>query len=495
VARASRSTWSSASTALEVSEPGVALRQPDMSIGTIATSDPRASEAGADVLRSGGNAMDAAVTAAFTLLVLEPHACGLGGDAFVLLKRPGEPPTALDGSGAIPVALAEDAQREEFEAIPKTGPRTFTVPGAAGLFEEALHQHGTIGLTDALAPAHQFARVGFVVRESLAASAAKMAELLAQDPLLAVLYLASGRPVREGEVIRNDRLADALEVLSRCGAADMYSGGLADAIAERSSMVGGYLDSSDLRSYRVEPMIPQSIRFRGFDVWELPPPTQGVAVLRALSVLEEEGRFDPDAIIEAITEGMLLTGIDLRKGAGSVAAGGDTTYIAAIDGEGLGVSLITSIFSEFGSGVGVEALGGPLQNRASGTRVVGRPRAGKPPHTTIPAMVTRDGELSSVLGVVGGYMQPQGQIQVLVNLLAHGMGAQHAVDVPRLRVLAGGELAIEPHHELANRYPSAVGRDPGNGGFGGCQVVRKVGTTLSGGSDPRRGGCVVSVGE
>jgi gamma-glutamyltranspeptidase / glutathione hydrolase len=465
-----------------------------MTAGMIATSDPRASQVGSQILLDGGNALDAAVTAALALLVLEPHACGLGGDAFVLLKKPSEPPIAFDGSGAIPAQLAAAATEEAFEPVPRTGPRTFTVPGAISLFETALARHGTIGLDHATSPARRFARGGFEVRHTLAASIQNMSRQLVDDAVLADLYLPGGRAVREGEVMRNECLADALDAIAAHGARELYDGDLARAIADRSRAGGGYLDANDLAAHRTEPMTPIATSFRGCEVWELPPPTQGVAVLAALAQLEEIGRFDTDALIAAIAEGMLVTGVDLRPGRESAPGRGDTTYVAAVDETGLGVSLITSVFSEFGSTVGVRAIGGPLQNRATGTSIVGqRPRAGKPPHTTIPALVTREAELSYVLGVVGGYMQAQGQVQVLVNLLVHGMAPQEAIDAPRFRILSGGNLAVEPGHQLAERIPEAVGRDPGNGGFGGCQAICRSGGTLRGGSDPRRGGLVVHV--
>ena len=458
----------------------------------IATSDPRASEAGAALLQEGGNAVDAAVTAALALLVLEPHACGLGGDAFLLLQIPGRPPEALDGSGAVPARLAAAGADEDYEAIPRTGPRTFTVPGAVDLFETALARYGTIDLARAIRPGRDLAAEGFAVRPTLAASARGMAEHLAADPVLAALYLPGGAPVREGDVVRNERLAATLDAIATGGARQLYEGELGHAIADRSAEVGGYLQLDDLQAHRTLPMVPISGTFRGSEVWELPPPTQGHGVLTALSTLESGGRFDSDSLVSAITAGMLATGVDLR--AASAPAGGDTTYVAVIDDAGLGVSLITSIFSEFGSTVGVPALGGPLQNRALGISVLGqRPRPGKPPHTTIPALVRREGELSHVLGVVGGYMQAQGQVQVLVNLLVHGMAPQQAIDAPRLRVLPGGRLAVEPGHDLATRMPEALERDPGNGGFGGCQVVAREGTHLVGGSDPRRGGAVIAV--
>lgn len=465
-----------------------------MTAGTIATSDPRASRIGGEALAEGGNALDAAVTAAFALLVLEPHACGLGGDAFVLMKRPDRPPFAIDGSGAIPHALATAANAPGFSGVPRTGPSTLTVPGAVDLFEYVLARYGTFSLDRATAPARELAREGFAVRRTLAAAVERMKGFLAEDAVLSALYLPERKPVQEGQWIRNERLAEAIDLIARRGAREMYKGALALAIAERSRSLGGYLGVDDLSAHRSVPMQPLSTSFRGAEVWELPRPTQGVAVLTALERLEASSAFEGDALVEAIIAGMLASGVDLRPARSTAAAGGDTTYVAVIDDHGLGVSLITSIFSEFGSTVGVEALGGALQNRANGVSALGElPRVGKPPHTTIPALVTQQGELAFTLGVVGGYMQAQGQVQVLVNLLVRGMSPQEAVDEPRFRVLAGGELAIEAGHELARRYPEAVGRDPGNGGFGGAQVVALESGERRGGTDPRRGGLVVDV--
>ena len=403
------------------------------------------------MLRNGGNAIDAAVTA----------------------------------------ALAAEAELDAFEPVPMIGPRTFTVPGALDLVERALDLHGTIAWQDAVEPARQLARDGFEVRATLEAAVVRMEHHLAADPVLRALYLPGDRPVRAGERVRNARLADALETVARFGARELYDGALGVAIAARSRDAGGHLDRDDLLAHRTLPMQPVSTTFQGADVWELPAPTQGPAVLDALAILEAAGRFEPKAIVDALLAGLRGAGVDLLSMQPSAPARGDTTYIAAIDEAGVGVSLITSVFADFGSVVGVDALGGPLQNRAAGSTLVGRrPSAGKPPHTTIPAVVTRDGALAHCLGVVGGYMQAQGQVQVLVNLLVHGMSAQAAIDAPRLRILAGGALAIEPGHPLAASAPDGLGRDPGAGGFGGCQVASVVDGRLDAGSDPRRGGAV-----
>jgi gamma-glutamyltranspeptidase/glutathione hydrolase len=295
-------------------------------------------------------------------------------------------------------------------------------------------------------------------------------------------------------MLRNDRLADVLEAVSARGVRELYDGGLARAIAEQTRKFGGYLEFDDLTTHRTLPLTPVSAPFHGTEVWELPLPTQGPAVLEALQILERSGRYDTDSVMKAVLAGMKAAGIDLVNVRNPSAGRGDTTYVAAIDGSGTGVSLITSVFAHFGSCIGIEALGAPLQNRAGGIGLIGqRPRKGKPPHTTIPAVVTRDSELVYALGVAGGFMQPQCQVQVLLNLLVHGMVPQRAIDEPRFRVLNGGGVAVEPGHDLAQRDPEAVGRDTDAAGYGACQIASIVDGELDGGSDGRRGGATVKV--
>lgn len=464
--------------------------------GVIATSDPRASEVGAEILRSGGNAVDAAVASALALLVVEPHACGVAGDAFALYKREGEAmPAALDGSGAVPNALAAEAEGPEFVPVPLYGARSVTVPGAMHLFSELLDREGTLSLAGAVVPAQRLAQEGFAVRPTLAAAAARNVTRLEADPTLRALYLPDGAPVVTGDTVRNPALAEALGQLGERGVHDLYAGDLADAVLDASTRAGGYLLAADLSAHRTEPLTPVSGTFAGAEVWELPEPTQGPAVLASLQVLEDRGRYDTNSVIDSIVVGMRAAGIDLLTMQPESNSRGDTTYIACADADGFAVSLITSVFSDFGAGVGVPALGSPLHNRAAGTTLIGqRPRRGKPPHTTIPGMVTRGGELAYVLGVVGGYMQAQGQVQVLVNLLVHGMSPQDAIDAPRFRVLSGGGvIAAEEGHEIATLDPAAVGRDPGPGAFGGCQVASRTRSLLDSGSDKRRDGLAILV--
>jgi gamma-glutamyltranspeptidase/glutathione hydrolase len=193
---------------------------------------------------------------------------------------------------------------------------------------------------------------------------------------------------------------------------------------------------------------------------------------------------------------LLTVGVDLVA-APWLARQGGTSHVAVVDGDGGVASMITSVFAPFGSGVGIASLGSALQNRAAGFLLLGEPpRPGKPPHTIIPGLVTRDGRPEAAVGVAGGLMQAQGQIQLLVRMLAGGESATSAVDAPRLRVLPRGELALEPHHPLAELHPDAVGRPPGDGGFGCGQIARNHGGVVTAAGDARRdgGSAVVPVG-
>lgn len=460
--------------------------------GAIATSDPRATEAGADVLRQGGNALEAAVAAALVLYVVEPQSCGVGGDAFLIHSAPGEPPVALDGAGVIPAGCTEEALAADgLDQIPVRGGRTVTVPGAVALLEDALARFGSRALADLAGPALTYAREGFDVRPSLAGAAGRATETLAADPVLGPLYAPDGKPVAEGDRVVNPQLAECLDTLAREGAAAVYSGAIGQAIVETVQADGGYLTADDLRGHRTLPMDARSVTFRGCEVWELPEPTQGPAVLHALAALPD-ARPPWDEVVEAVHEGMRQAGFDpAAVGRASRSPGkGDTTFIACIDGDGRGASLITSVFGDFGAHLGVEALGGPVQNRATNLRMAARPLTpgDKPPHTIIPSLVTQDGGLQEVLGVAGGLMQPQAQVQILIRMLDEGMAPQEAIDAPRFMVAIGGGLVLEEGHELSDSFPDAVGGRTRPDEFGGAQVASRRGGSLAAGADPRRGG-------
>jgi len=465
----------------------------------IATSDPRATAVGADLLANGATAVDAAVAAALVLYVVEPQQCGLGGDAFLIHVPPDGPPVALDGSGALPLALDDDAlARAGLDTVPARGAGTATVPGAFKLLEDAVARFGSRPIAELAAKAIELAEDGYQVRSTLAGAASRAAAEIVSDPVLGPLFVPDGRPVTEGSLVRNPVLAGCLAALCTYGSDLLYRGELGRAVTEAVAVGGGYLTEVDLERHATLTTDLRSTQFRGHTVWELPPPTQGVAVLHALDAISadmDEVRSESDwlRVIEHMRRAMALSGFDLdAMGPRTPRAAGDTTYIAAVDHRGGGASLITSLFGDFGSHFGVPALGGPLGNRATMMRALRLPMnpGHKPPHTTIPAAVTRHGVLQFVLGVAGGFMQPQAQVQLLIQLLEQRARPQEAIDRPRFRIGFGGTLSLEGGHMLCDRLPDAAARHPGPEGFGAAQVVSGPALPygVAAGADLRRGG-------
>lgn len=464
----------------------------------IATSDPRATAAGAALLADGATAVDAAVAAALVLYVVEPQSCGLGGDAFLIHVAPGSDPVARDGSGALPRALDDAALAAAgLDTIPARGGAAATVPGAIQLLEDALAEFGTRSLADVAAPAIALARQGFEVRPTLATAAARAVGEIGDDPVLGPLYIPNGRPVAAGDIVLNPVLADCLEAICREGARILYDGELARAVVARLRDAGGFLSEVDFAEHTTLAVDPVCTTFRGSTVWELPPPTQGIAVIHALDAIADElpaveTAEDWAFVMEAMAAALARAGFDLtRIGPRPSPAKGDTTYIAAIDQAGRGVSLITSVFGDFGAHLGIPELASPIGNRATMLRALRLPmRPGqRPPHTTIPAAVTRDGALRMVLGVAGGFMQPQAQVQILVHMLERGLAPQAAIDEPRFRIGFGGVLSLEAGHPLCESMPDAAARPPGPEGFGAAQVVAiDPNGNVTAGADARRGG-------
>ena len=433
----------------------------------IATSDPRATAVGAALLAEGASAMDAAAAAALVLFVVEPSQCGPGGDGFLIHVEPGSDPVALDGAGELPLGLTDDALAAAgLDTVPARGPLSCTVPGALGLLEEGLRAFGTRSLGELVAPAVRFAHDGFDVRPTLAAAAGRAAAEIAGDPVLGPLYAPAGRAVAEGDTVRNPVLGDLLAprrrrgCRMRCTTARSARRSCAGSVTVEGCSTPTTSPSTAATGFGRRPAT-----FRGSTVWELPAPTQGPAVLGALAAIEASTTAVEDwaPVVEMMRRAMADAGFDLDHiGARPSPARGDTTYIAAIDRQGRGASLITSVFGDFGAHFGIPELGGPIGNRATMLRALGRPMAPgtKPPHTTIPAAVTRDGALQYVLGVAGGFMQPQAQVQVLVHLLERGLDPQAAIDQPRFRIGFGGVLVARARSparrcDARRRRPSA----------------------------------------
>jgi gamma-glutamyltranspeptidase/glutathione hydrolase len=498
--------------------------------GAAATSHPAATLAAVDALRAGGNAVDAAVTAALLLGVVEPMSVGIGGDAFALVWSAREGRLlGYAGAGASPAGLTPEGLAAAGHAfVPERGPWSITVPGALDAFAALLGRLGTRSLGDCLAPAVTAARDGFVATEVVARSWATLAE---HAPLPAP---------REGEFVRMPALATSLERLARGGREELYGGALGRELADGVRAVGGVLALEDLAQHRgawVEPLVAP---YRGARVAELPPPGQGVTALLALRLLDRHDLRrrpwdDPvawhlrvEAVKRAMTErdthvadpaAMHVSPAELLSDAfvarcaarldpdradrtpATVPPGGGTVYLATADRHGNFVSLISSLFHGFGSGVVAGETGIVLQDRAHGFAPPGShpnsvgPRK-RPLHTIIPAMLLdADGTARAAFGVMGGDMQAQGHVQVVSHWLDHGLSPQAALDAPRFRWLGGARVAVEEGVPEAVRVGlSARGHDVSVGGaFGGGQaIVRLASGALAAASDPRKDGLALA---
>jgi gamma-glutamyltranspeptidase/glutathione hydrolase len=430
----------------------------------VATSQPLAALAGIRALEDGGNAMDAALTAAGVLAVTEPYQCGPGGDLFSIVARDGEEPVGLNASGRAP-ADPDGALPEQF------GPRSVTVPGCVAGWADLAQRFARRDLAACLAPAIRLARQGWVVPPKAARDWAEEHAELSGD---AARHFAPRTPMT------NPEIAVTLEAAA---AGAFYEGPIARAIASVC-----WLGESDLAGHRNEWVTPLRFAYRGHEVLELPPNGQGSIAGWALESLESP---DPARQVEALAAAY-------ERGYATI---GDTAYVCAADGDGMAVSLIQSVFWGFGSKLLVPGFGFALQNRGSGFVVEpGHPNEfapGKRPfHTIIPgALLDGKGRWKAVFGVTGGEYQPQGHVQVVCNLLDHGMHPQQALDHPRIRLEEDGSVSLEPPlAALADGFdrPAAVVDDEGH--FGNAHlIVRLEDGTLSGGSEPRRDGFAIGI--
>jgi gamma-glutamyltranspeptidase/glutathione hydrolase len=509
--------------------------------GAVATSQPLATGAALRVLHDGGNAFDAAVTAAAVLGVVEPHMTGLGGDVFALFWTAREGRLlGLDASGRSgSLASPDTILALGLDDVPYRGAQAITVPGALSGWAALLEEYGTFTLGEALAPAIEIAREGFPVSPIIAAQWRANEDILLQDPGSHSTFLMEGeRGPDAGEWFQNPDMAQSLALIAHEGPGALYGGSLGERVVETVQELGGFLTLEDLRDHHAEWVQPLSVSFRGYEVWELPPSGQGIAALQMLKILEPfdligMGHDSPEylhLLVEAkklafadidqyVSDRDYLEGdpgalldegyisrrrslIDTSAAATRVEPGrpfqnGETIYLAVADGEGNMVSFINSVFEYFGSGVVAPGTGFVLQNRGAGfTLEEGHPnRIGprkRPFHTLIPGFVTRNGEPFMAFGVMGGSMQPQGHVQLLLNLLVFGMDPQAAVDAPRFRSYNGTRLALEsPISDQVRTRLGAMGHtlmDESGVAFGGAQLVIRLRRGWAAASDPRKDG-------
>ena len=516
--------------------------------GMAATSQPLASAAALDVLQHGGNAIDAAITAAAVLSVTEPHMTGIGGDMFAIVWLAKEQRlVALNASGRAGSRMTRDALiARGFKPGSQQGVESVTVPGALAGWEMLVRMHGKQTLAAALQPAIRYAREGFPVTPIIATQWAAETALLMKDSAAAATFLPGGRAPRAGEWFSNPDYARTLETIATTGIGSFYGGALGAQIVARLDALHGFITLDDLKQNEPNWVTPISVHFGGVRVWELPPNNQGIAALEMLRILEpldlkamghnsamylhhlieakklayaDLDRFVGDAgHLDMPVERMLTdTFIDERRShldatkaqhrvdPGPLRTSSETIYLTTADADGNMVSLINSNYDAFGSGIVVPGLGFALHNRGAGfTLTPGLPNTaapGKRPfHTLIPGFVTRYDDTRELIplmsfGLMGGGMQAQGHVQFLLNMFVFGMDVQQAIDAARFRHLDGQRVAIEaPVGEdvrAALRKMGHVIVDERPVSFGGAQAIVRLKKGYSAGSDPRKDGMAV----
>lgn len=508
--------------------------------GVVATSQPLAAQAGLFVLREGGNAVDAAIATAAALTVVEPTSNGIGSDVFALIWD-GDRLHGLNGAGRAPARCSLDALHDAgHQTIPAHGWWPVTVPAAPRAWAQVHARFGRLPFERVLAPAIDYAEAGFALSPVLAHYWRKGADTFGaySSPVFQPwrdTFMPAGFTPRPGEVWRSPAHARTLRDIARSRAEAMYSGDLAARIDRFARESGGLLRGEDLAEHSCEWVEPISAAYRDAQVWELPPNGQGIVALQALSILDgfqlpqawddDQGlhrqieaikiafsdaqAYVADPALAAVPVAGLLDAdyIARRRAlmaerAAIPAAGeppqGGTVYLAAADRDGLMVSFIQSNYMGFGSGIAVPQTGIALANRGhSFSAEAGHPNAmapnKRPYNTIIPGFLTRGDKALGPFGVMGGFMQPQGHVQVIVNTLDYGMNPQQALDAPRWRWLRGLEVALEhavPEHtawKLAQRGHQ-IAIQPGWDGFGRGQIIWRVDGTLVAGSESRTDG-------
>jgi gamma-glutamyltranspeptidase/glutathione hydrolase len=509
--------------------------------GMAATSHPLASLAAVEALRAGGNAADAAVTAVAVLCVVEPQMTGIGGDCFAMIHAPGQPVWGYNGSGRTGArASLEALTAQGIRAIASDSIHAVTVPGAVDAWAAILATHGRFSLARALAPAIRYADSGFPVAARIAWDWRRAAGKLAADAGAARHFLFAGGPPAEGDLVKLPALAQTLKAIAAKGARAFYEGPIADDMVATVAARGSFLAADDFARHRGEVVAPIATNYRGLDVLELPPNTQGLTALVLLNILE---RFDlsaldplgPDRFHLALEAARLAYAVRDRHvadpafmrasaselidkafaaelagridrarrgplGRAPAAAGDDTVYLTVVDRDRMAVSLINTLYSPFGAGICTQTTGIMLTDR--GACFVLDPRhpntfgsSKRPLHTIIPALAFRDGRCEVAFGVMGAHYQPMGHGQFITNLVDYDMDVQAAIDAPRAFFVAD-QSVVERGLPLASvEGLSARGHDVAFAAspWGGAQAIRidwERGVLIAG-SDPRKDGCAL----
>lgn len=517
--------------------------------GMVASSNPLAEQAGLDILKKGGNAADAAVATAAVLNVTEPASTGIGGDCFALYfdARTREV-TALNGSGRAPLALNIEALKGR-TAIDPHHAHAVTVPGTVAGWHDLLARHGNMKLSDVLVDAIHYARDGFPVAPVFASSWRRMEAFLRTRPN-AEEYLPNGAVPTVGQIVKLPGLAGTLQAIADDGPKAFYSGPVADAIVATLQSLGGLMTHEDLARHTSTWETPITADYRGVSIHECPPNGQGLVALEALNIAVGLNLhtlpWESPMRLHLMVEALRLAFADARQyvadnatnpapldfllsnnyaherralihpdramqppSYGSPLPGSDTVYLCVVDGKGNACSFINSLYMGFGTGIVAKGTGVFLQNRGALFELTpDHPNAlapGKRPyHTIIPGLATQNGDLWAVFGVMGGFMQPQGHVQILSAMLDDDLNPQEALERPRFCLVddsGNSELALEEGIPVSTMAALAeMGHSvcpvsgSGRGLFGSGQIIRRDAATgvLYGGTDPRKDGVIAA---
>ncbi|HZT96162.1 MAG TPA: gamma-glutamyltransferase [Chloroflexota bacterium] len=462
--------------------------------GMVSSAHYLASQAGVWMLRQGGNAVDAAVTTAATIAVVAPHLNGIGGDVFAQVWPPGAmSPVGLNASGRSSFGATIERVREAGHVtVPLLGPLTITVPGAVSAWAVLLERFGTRRIFDCIQPAVDYADHGAPVTAKLAGSIARSRSLLERDHSFRAIFFRKGEPLEEGDVFVNRDLGASLREIGTSDGEAMYRGELARLLAKGIQQAGGMITEEDLAAHRPEWVEPLTTEFSGRTVFELPPNCQGITALEMLNLAEEldvarlahnsaeyvdtlaramhiayedrERYITDPAFFQAPVETLISKPYARRRLSrpapeALLGKASDTIYLCAVDAEGMGVSLIQSLFMGFGSGVMAQGTGIGLQNRGAFFSLDPEHTNSLQPgkrtmHTLIPGMASTGGRLELVFGSMGGDAQPQIHLQMLLNHYVFGMEIQQAIEAPRF-VFAPSKDGTS-RILLESRFPSEV---------------------------------------
>ncbi len=530
--------------------PGAKLgRSPVLATrGMVATSQPLAAAAGLRVLQEGGNAIDAAIATAAVLNVVEPMMCGIGGDLFALVHyhESGRNESArlygLNATGRAGSKSSADWMRNEgYERMPDSGIYAVTVPGAVDGWDQLLARFGTRSLADLLEPAIYYAEHGFPVSQIIATEWQGLKEILSRHPTTAANYLIDGRAPRHGELFKSPDLAQTFRQIADEGPEAFYKGSIARAIADFIDSEGGFVTYEDMANHRSDWVEPISTTYKDVTVYQIPPNSQGYVALEMLNILEEfdlkslghnsaeylhllietkklafadrnayladpsKANVPLDKLISKEYAAERRRLIDRDRAASEVEPADidptETVYLTVVDADRNAVSLIYSVFSDFGSGLVVPGTGITLQNRGTGFSLKpGHPNELAPGkralHTNMPGMVFKDGKPWISYGVMGGDMQPQGHTQVLLNMLEFGMNVQEAGEAPRFRHFSERNVAFESGvgidvlQQLIRKGHRPMTRMGVYGGYQAIMIDWEQGA-LIGGSDVRKDGAAM----